>query len=285
MLVAHNFQIFITKPFGTNFQIIIYFLLLISCTHPKHPGFSETSSGIYYKIHFLGEGKEKAKQTDFAKISFRIKTLSDSLILETTDSAVEINDSKNQKFQECISLLAEGDSATFIFRNSENEEEKKIEMKVHKIFSAEKYEEEKKYLAWKYDAEINELKKLNEYLKKNKIGNQFLTDGIYFIPLKKGKGKTVEIGNTVVVHYRGALLDSAKYFDSTYEKNEPFEFKFGDDDQVIKGLELAICQMKKGENAKIIIPSQLAFGESGSSTGIVPPFSTVVYEVEIVNLK
>ena len=275
--------------FGNLFNFVIFpiftTMLFFSCSPPKYPGFSETSSGIFYKIHFLGDGKGKAKQNDFAKISFKIKTISDSLISEFSDSLIQLKDLENQKFHECVSLLAEGDSATFIFRNSENEEEKKIELKVHKNFSAEKYEEEKKHIAWKNDGEMNELKRLNEYLKKNKIGNENLTDGIYFLPLKKGKGNIIEIGNTAVVHYKGCMLDSAKSFDSTYGRKEPFEFKFGDDDQVIRGLELAICQMKKGEKAKIIIPSQLAFGEGGSSTGIVPPFSTVVYEVEIINLK
>ncbi|PJB13827.1 MAG: peptidylprolyl isomerase, partial [Flavobacteriales bacterium CG_4_9_14_3_um_filter_32_8] len=60
---------------------------------------------------------------------------------------------------------------------------------------------------------------------------------------------------------------------------------YGSPDQVIKGLEIAINGMKKGEKSKIIIPSQLAFGEEGSSTQIVPPFTTVIYELEIVNVK
>lgn len=253
--------------------------MLFSCNPPEYPGFKKTPSGIFYKIHFIGDGKEKARKGEYVSFSEKTVPMNDSVPGERMDSVIFLEDIANGGMAECISLLAEGDSATFIFPDS-----LKMELKISKIQTPLQYEEEQRYLAWKNDGEMNELKKLKEYLLKKKIDNDFLTDGIYFIPLKKGKGNIVEIGNTVVVHYRGSFPDSA-VFDSTYDRKEPFQFKFGDDDQVIKGLELAICQMKKGEKAKIIIPSQLAFGESGSSTGVVPPFTTVEYEVEIVNLK
>lgn len=264
------------RTLGLSFSII---LLIFSCNPPKYPGFSETTSGLFYKIHVIGDGKTKIQKGDFVKFSERVKFMNDSVKGEIHDSTLQITEIIKGNLTECFLLLSEGDSATFIINDS-----CKYEVKIQKIQSLQQYEEEQKYLLWKNDGEMNELKKLKDFLNKKNIDNRYLTDGIYFIPVKKGKGNVVEIGNTVVVHYKGGFPDST-IFDSTYEKKEPFEFKFGDDDQVIKGLELAICQMKKGEKAKIIIPSQLAFGESGSSTGIVPPFTTVEYEVEIVNLK
>ena len=54
---------------------------------------------------------------------------------------------------------------------------------------------------------------------------------------------------------------------------------------MIEGLEKVLKVLKNGEKAKIIIPSQFAFGETGSSTGIVPPYSTVIYNLEIINIK
>lgn len=259
--------------------VTICILLFFSCSPLEYPGFKKTSSGIFYKIHFLGDGKEKAQKGNYIRFSEKTERRNDSIPGEKRDTVIFMNELSYGDITECISLLAEGDSATFIFNDSG-----RMELKIIKIQTPLQYEEEQAYLAWKNDGEMNELKKLKKYLSEKKIDDSYLTDGIYFIPLKKGKGNMVEIGNTVVVHYRGAFPDSS-VFDSTYDKEEPFEFKFGDDDQVIKGLELAICQMKKGEKAKIIIPSQLAFGEGGSSTGIVPPFTTVEYEVEIVNLK
>ena len=65
----------------------------------------------------------------------------------------------------------------------------------------------------------------------------------------------------------------------------PYQFRCGDTAQTIEGLEIALKMMRVGEKAKIIIPSQLAFGNNGSSTGIVPPYTTVVYEVTLLKVK
>jgi len=59
----------------------------------------------------------------------------------------------------------------------------------------------------------------------------------------------------------------------------------GDTAQVITGLEIGIKKMREGGKAKIIIPSQLAFGENGSSTGIVPPYTSVIYEVTMLKVN
>ena len=76
----------------------------------------------------------------------------------------------------------------------------------------------------------------------------------------------------------------AKEFDNTYGMEEPFVFNLGDPDQVIEGFETGLQLMRKRGKARFIIPSQLGFGDKGSSTGIVPPFATLVYEVELKNV-
>ena len=72
--------------------------------------------------------------------------------------------------------------------------------------------------------------------------------------------------------------------DSNYE-NQPFEYVIGAEEQLIEGLENGVKKMREGEKAKFIIPSHLAFGSSGSSTGLVPPFTTVIYEVELLKVQ
>lgn len=273
---------------------ILAIVLWGGCSSPKYPGFSKMEDGIYFRLNVIGDGKIRPVEGDVVRISFRVMTLEDSLIFEKADTIVFVGKKNEEEsgvenstvglfpIMKCLTQLNEGDSGTFIFNFSGRDV--RMDLKISEMSSFSDYEKRQRYLAWKNDAEINEFRKLKQYLLKINVDDNFLTDGIYFIQQKKGKGRIVEIGNTVVVHYRGSFPDST-VFDSTYEKGEPFEFKFGDDSQVIKGLELAICQMRKGEKAKIIIPSLLAFGEAGSSTGIVPPFTTVEYEVEIVNLK
>ncbi|KAK6255273.1 hypothetical protein SCA6_016578 [Theobroma cacao] len=99
--------------------------------------------------------------------------------------------------------------------------------------------------------------------------------------VKEGEGwETPDNGDEVEVHYTGTLLDGTK-FDSSRDKGSTFKFKLGLG-QVIKGWDEGIKTMKKGENAIFTIPSELAYGESGSPPTI-PPNATLQFDVELVS--
>ena len=106
---------------------------------------------------------------------------------------------------------------------------------------------------------------------------------MYYIETLKGSGKKAERGNTVVVHYIGRLLSGEK-FDASYDRNEPFEFTLGAG-QVIPGWDEGIGYMTVGSKATFIIPSNLAYGDSPPPGGVIKPFSTLVFEVELVDAR
>ena len=81
----------------------------------------------------------------------------------------------------------------------------------------------------------------------------------------------------VTVHYHGTLLDGT-VFDSSVERGEPISFSLG---QVIPGWQEGIPYLKKGGKGKLIIPSHLAYG--GRRAGKIPPFSVLVFEVELID--
>lgn len=97
-----------------------------------------------------------------------------------------------------------------------------------------------------------------------------------------GKGKEAKTGDKVFVHYTGTLLDETK-FDSSYDRGKPFEFILGQN-QVIQGWEKGVLGMKVGGKRNLVIPSSLAYGEQGIP-GAIPPNATLVFEVELLEVK
>jgi FKBP-type peptidyl-prolyl cis-trans isomerase len=123
---------------------------------------------------------------------------------------------------------------------------------------------------------------IKDYMKEHKLRAKPQESGLYYIETLKGTGEQAKKGDVVRVHYKGMLLDGTK-FDSSYDRNEPFEFTLGQG-RVIKGWDEGIALMKEGEKATLIIPSDLAYGNRGAGS-VIKPNSTLVFEVELVEIK
>ena len=106
--------------------------------------------------------------------------------------------------------------------------------------------------------------------------------GLYYKINKVGSGSNPSAGQTVSVHYKGTLLDKTE-FDSSFKRNTPIEFTLGVG-QVIPGWDEGIMLLKKGGSGTLIIPPELAYGSSGAG-GVIPPNSTLIFEVELVDIK
>lgn len=106
--------------------------------------------------------------------------------------------------------------------------------------------------------------------------------GLKYIYVNKGTGAQAEKGKTVSVHYTGYLMDG-KMFDSSVERGEPIVFPLGQG-MVIPGWEEGIALMKVGDKIRLIIPSNLAYGERGAG-GVIPPNATLIFDCELVNVQ
>jgi peptidyl-prolyl cis-trans isomerase A (cyclophilin A) len=107
--------------------------------------------------------------------------------------------------------------------------------------------------------------------------------GLRYQITEKGNGPHAVKGKTVSVHYEGSLLNG-QVFDSSYKRNEPIDFKLGVG-QVIPGWDEGIGLLSVGDKAKLVIPSDLAYGTAGAGGGIIPPNASLIFKVELVAVK
>jgi FKBP-type peptidyl-prolyl cis-trans isomerase len=100
--------------------------------------------------------------------------------------------------------------------------------------------------------------------------------------LTTGQGDEATTGKTVVVHYTGWLTDGTK-FDSSKDRNDPFDFPLGAG-HVIRGWDQGVAGMKVGGTRKLTIPPEMGYGSRGAG-GVIPPNATLVFEVELLAVK
>ncbi len=104
-----------------------------------------------------------------------------------------------------------------------------------------------------------------------------------------GTGREAEPGFNVSVHYTGWLYDEAaegkkgKKFDSSVDRKEPFKFDLGAG-QVIQGWDEGFAGMKIGGKRTLIIPAEMGYGARGAG-GVIPPNATLIFDVELLDVK
>ncbi len=109
------------------------------------------------------------------------------------------------------------------------------------------------------------------------------------VELKAGAGEVITAGKIAVVQYTGWLYEASapdhkgKQFDSSRTGGQPFRFPVGTG-QVIKGWDQGVAGMKVGESRRLIIPSDLAYGDSGAGD-VIPPGVTLVFDIDLVGIE
>jgi FKBP-type peptidyl-prolyl cis-trans isomerase len=287
---------------ASRFTLAPYLLplaLLFSCKEP-YPGYTAADEGIYYKLLMVGEQDPCCHFGDYVTASIAYATMTDSVFFSGIRKFKVSQPDFPGSVDKCFTLMCEHDSTQFIIsaldffeKTLENvlpdylSADGKMKISVHlmDIQTPEEYEREKEaFLHWIEDLGEYEKLLLKQYIRDAKIEIPPTEDGIYYIVQQTGNGPVVATGDTVIIHYEGHFLNG-KFFDSTRRRNDPLQFVYGQQWQVIGGLEKAIGKMHEGDKALVIIPSEQAFGADGSVEGIVPPFTPVVFEIELISVK
>ena len=140
----------------------------------------------------------------------------------------------------------------------------------------------RKFEGSREEREAEEKRKQKELLDKVAAGYDETNSGLRYKIIQKGDGKKATKGAKVSVHYKGQLLDGT-VFDSSYKRKQPIDFNVGIG-QVISGWDEGIQLLQVGDKARLVIPSHLAYGERGAG-GVIPPNATLIFDVELMDVK
>jgi FKBP-type peptidyl-prolyl cis-trans isomerase FklB len=133
------------------------------------------------------------------------------------------------------------------------------------------------------EAKFGDVKKAGiAFLDMNKAKADVKTtaSGLQYMVLKEGKGEQVKPTDTIKLHYHGTTIDG-KVFDSTVDRNKPYESKAN---TFIKGFNEGLTLLKKGSKYRFFIPQELAYGAQQRGQ-LITPFSALIFEVEILEIK
>jgi FKBP-type peptidyl-prolyl cis-trans isomerase len=273
--------------------ILLVVFASVACSS-KYPGFDKTEAGLYYKLYKVSKDTVKPKVGDWVTIEYKLTVTSkgkDSTLLDsrkTPQGAVRLqvppSDYKGDLYSG-MEMMSAGDSAIFMIP-ADSLFKRTFKQGMRPKFvdsnSVVQFFVNLKLVENPADLKKKEDESLKKYLQTNNITTPPTPSGIFFIEEQKGKGMKIDSGVMVKVHFTVSLLDGKQIF-STRERSEPIEFEYGKRFDT-KGLEEAIGIMTKGSKAKVIVPSGMGFGEQGRGT-LVPSFSTLLYEVEIVDVQ
>jgi FKBP-type peptidyl-prolyl cis-trans isomerase len=165
------------------------------------------------------------------------------------------------------------------------EEYMKINLKLLSIQTEKEFETEKTlFLEWLDEYKLSERERIEKYINDSGMKEVVFEDGYYHLNLKKGTGPAIKQGRHVFMHYEGRFL-KGKFFEGTKRQKDPVDFIYGTEMFLIEGLHKALANMREGDKSLVILPSEIAYCAKGSYTGIVPHYSIIVYEVEIINVE
>lgn len=280
-----------------NLGIVIIFLVMISFVACSQKKFKEGNNGIKYLFH--EKSKDTAMAREWSTISFTYAFGTKDSIMDKSPKPIQYMLSKSMykgDLNEALAMVHKGDSVSFIFQADsffmktlrspqvpplfDSVKDLYFHMKIVDI-TPETPEQKEKRTEYE-NAEKNEPSLIQQYLTQNNITIAPTESGLYYLETKAGTGVSPVAGQKVKVHYTGTLLDGTK-FDSSVDRKEPFEFVLGQG-QVIRGWDEGIAMMKKGGKAKLVIPSKLGYGNRAAG-GTIKAFSTLVFEVELLDIK
>lgn len=281
-------------------KFIFAFLIIISwfsCSNQQND-YQEKGPNFYFKLLSFGEDSTSIGIGKLVQFSWSIQDEDSNIIFQ--DRLFIKIDSTNQKpgIIQSLCLLKKGDKGAFKFPlenlepsfisrvNLDNIHSKNLVhiISIDNVLNEDEFSQNKKeFLDWVAENKVvnyNSIEQqvIENYIETNKLNMQRTETGLRIQVFKNHSGQKPSYGQAIKIRYQGGVLGQSNQHFSTEQ-----DFHIGEEMQVIKAIEEAILLMEMGDSCFIIAPPSLAFGEQGSSTGLIPPASIVSYHIKLLD--
>lgn len=282
-------------------KILSLLLVLSVCSFAfaQNIKYKKSDKGARYSILKSNKG-ERIKLNDVVFIQIRYSTEKDSVLFDSWKMGGPITLKVTKPtfkgdLMDALTLLTANDSAAFLFNadsmfaktfNMPRPEfvkpgsDLKFVIKVQRVTTEDVLKADE--IKVQKEKDMEEIVLIEKYIADNGLTVQTAASGLKYVISNPGTGAKAEAGKTVKVHYTGKLLNGTK-FDSSLDRSEPLEFVLGKG-MVIQGWDEGIALLSEGGKALLIIPSKIAYGARGAG-GVIPPFTPLTFEVELVSVQ
>jgi hypothetical protein len=269
--------------------------LLLLALGVQAQAYTPLSKDVRYRIHAQGSGGAKVSRRCHVQLSLSAATQQGANVFADVCWLPTGEEPSCNSFEVSLMVLSRGDSAEFLLpagmlssslisypklKGVSDSETLRVGVRVLRVVEPDIVLDDA-YEKFCEDYRRYEKRLTQQYLQRH-TGFKAAGD-IWKKQKKQGNGQKAEkAGNAMLITYEGFFLNGAP-FDSNGKDGQPFRYVRGQQWQVIPGLATALAAMSEGEKAELVLPSALAFGAKGLAD-IVPPFTSVVYEVEVLKV-
>jgi len=267
------------------FAFAVISVLIFACSKPpKHPGFTEVKPGLFLKlVSFESEGAGKKDTSCHVYETYYMLLAEDTLNQLFHDNLpgwIARDDIRFESLNRYLVHLSRGDSAVFLDEQKleAGDSLTEVHISLRNCYSPDEFAAE--YEKWVLQREMTEQLRINNFIDNHGFVPSIVQPAVWIRTDVSGEGEPISMGQEISFFYRGLFL-TGQEVEST---DDLLIFILGTEGQVIDGLTYGLIGARPGEVRTIVIPSQFAFGDSGSSTGIIPPFTPMVYEVQVMEV-
>jgi FKBP-type peptidyl-prolyl cis-trans isomerases 1 len=267
------------------------------------PKNSITNSGLIVLSRKGGKGATP-KDIDYVNFDFLMTDLQGDTILSTFGrQPIEIpmsNGFLSVGFEEILGMMSKGESMRVILPSSLAFDSTGyqdviapytpilVDLKMNDILNQNAYDKKMEAAEAKRQAELEKIiaeeqALISKYVTENNITTTPTSSGLYITEVQSGSGKKAEWGDKVSIHYALSNLNGQKV-ESSYDHQTPLDFTIGQGEMIL-GIEEAVMTMNKGSKTRLIVPFALGFGDVAVDPELLPANSTMIIDLELIDIK